>query len=169
MWHPHFYEKVLLQKYFKASIKLNIWNFYMGRRGLLLATHKLSRIFPWFRPWSPIGYHNVWCHRVPQTCLLSHNAVKRHTEVCDQSMVKIWLHIHGVHECEKQWPSLWKNNCYKFSFSKEALSHDQLRTVPTIVTAHTFCTSWDTRVSYGWCLLIQGYFVRFKTMRRKQN
>ena len=33
-----------------------------------------------------------------------------------------------------------------------------LRTVPTIVTAHTFCTSRDTRVSYGWCLLIQGYF-----------
>ena len=23
--------------------------------------------------------------------------------------------------------------------------------------------------SYGWCLLIQGYFARFKTMRRKQN
>ena len=33
-----------------------------------------------------------------------------------------------------------------------------LRTVPTIVTAHTFCASRDTRVSYGWCLLIQGYF-----------
>ena len=25
-----------------------------------------------------------------------------------------------------------------------------LRTVPTIVTAHTFCASRDTRVSYGW-------------------
>ena len=33
-----------------------------------------------------------------------------------------------------------------------------LRTVPTFVTAHTFCASGDTRVSYGWCLLIQGYF-----------
>ena len=32
-----------------------------------------------------------------------------------------------------------------------------LRTVPTFVTAHTFCASRDTRVSYGWCLLIQGY------------
>ena len=31
-----------------------------------------------------------------------------------------------------------------------------LRTVPTIVTAHTLCASRDTRVSYGWCLLIQG-------------
>ena len=30
-----------------------------------------------------------------------------------------------------------------------------LRTVPTFVTAHTFCASRDTRVSYGWCLLIQ--------------
>ena len=44
-----------------------------------------------------------------------------------------------------------------------------LRTVSTFVTAHTFRASRDTRVSYGWCLLIQGYFARFKTMRRKQN
>ena len=29
---------------------------------------------------------------------------------------------------------------------------------PTFVTAHTFCASRDTRVSYGRCLLIQGYF-----------
>ena len=43
------------------------------------------------------------------------------------------------------------------------------RTVPTFVTAHTFCASRDTRVSYGWWLLIQDYFARFKTMRRKQN
>ena len=34
----------------------------------------------------------------------------------------------------------------------------ELRTVPTIVTAHTFCASRDTRVSYGSCLLIQEYF-----------
>ena len=38
------------------------------------------------------------------------------------------------------------------------------RSVPTFVTAHTLCASRDTRVSYGWCLLIQGYFFR-----RKQN
>ena len=33
-----------------------------------------------------------------------------------------------------------------------------LRTVPTIVIAHTFCASSDTRISYRQCLLIQGYF-----------
>ena len=33
-----------------------------------------------------------------------------------------------------------------------------LRTVLTFVTAHTFYTSRDTQVPYGWCLLIQGYF-----------
>ena len=33
-----------------------------------------------------------------------------------------------------------------------------LRMVLTFVTAHTFCASRDTRVSYGWCLRIQGYF-----------
>ena len=32
-----------------------------------------------------------------------------------------------------------------------------LRTAPTFVTADTFCASQDTRVSYGWCLLIQEY------------
>ena len=31
--------------------------------------------------------------------------------------------------------------------------------VPTFVTAHVFCASRDTRVSYGWCLPIQGYFL----------
>ena len=33
-----------------------------------------------------------------------------------------------------------------------------LRTVPTIVTVHTFCAARDTRISYRICLLIQGYF-----------
>ena len=37
-----------------------------------------------------------------------------------------------------------------------------LRTVPTIVTAHTFCASRDTRFSYRWCLLIQEYFCAEK-------
>ena len=30
-----------------------------------------------------------------------------------------------------------------------------LRTVPTIVMAHTFCASLDTRISYRQCLLIR--------------
>ena len=30
--------------------------------------------------------------------------------------------------------------------------------MPTVVLAHMFCASRDTRVSYGWCLLIQGCF-----------
>ena len=42
-------------------------------------------------------------------------------------------------------------------------------TVPTFVTAHTFCASRDTGISYGWCLLIQGYFAGSKIMRRKQK
>ena len=33
-----------------------------------------------------------------------------------------------------------------------------LRMVPTIVTAHMFCASPDTRISYRQCLVIQGYF-----------
>ena len=30
------------------------------------------------------------------------------------------------------------------------------------VTAHMFCASRDALVSYGWCLLIQGYFCAEK-------
>ena len=33
-----------------------------------------------------------------------------------------------------------------------------LRTLPTVVIAHTFCATPDTRISYRRCLLIQGYF-----------
>ena len=39
--------------------------------------------------------------------------------------------------------------------------------VPTFVTAHTFCASQDTRVSYGWCLLIQGYFCAVENYAEK--
>ena len=38
-----------------------------------------------------------------------------------------------------------------------------VRTVPTFVTVHTFCTSRDTRVSFGWCL--RG----LKMCQRKKN
>ena len=41
--------------------------------------------------------------------------------------------------------------------------------MPTFVTAHTFCALRDTWVSYGWCLLIQGFFALFKTIQRKQD
>ena len=44
------------------------------------------------------------------------------------------------------------------SYLIEARARLTLRTVPTFVTAHTFCASRDTRVSCGWCLVIQGYF-----------
>ena len=43
-----------------------------------------------------------------------------------------------------------------------------LRRVPTFVTAHTFWASQNTQVSYGWCLLMLGYFWQFKIMQRKQ-
>ena len=43
----------------------------------------------------------------------------------------------------------------------------RLRTVPTIVIAHTFCASPDTRISYRRCLLIQGYFCAFQNYAEK--
>ena len=44
-----------------------------------------------------------------------------------------------------------------------------LRTVPTIVIAHTFCASPDTRVFYRWCLLMQEYFFRGLKLCRKSS
>ena len=42
-----------------------------------------------------------------------------------------------------------------------------LRTVPTIVIAHTFCASPDTRISYRKCLLIHGYFCAVENYPEK--
>ena len=42
-----------------------------------------------------------------------------------------------------------------------------LRTVPTFITAHTFCVSRDIRVSNGWYLLIQGYFCAVSNYAEK--
>ena len=44
---------------------------------------------------------------------------------------------------------------------------DNLRTVPTIVIAHTFCASRTTRISYQRCLLIQGYFCAVQNYAEK--
>ena len=41
--------------------------------------------------------------------------------------------------------------------------------MPTIIIAHTFCASRDTRISYGWCLLIQGYFFVFQNYAEKEE
>ena len=63
-----------------------------------------------------------------------------------------------------------KKNCTSYRVCLHAkMTKGSLRTVPTIVLAHTFCASRDTRISYGWCLLIQGYFCAVQTMRRLQN
>ena len=48
--------------------------------------------------------------------------------------------------------------CQCVWFFKVLRIQKYLRTVPTIVIAHTFCASPDTRISYRWCSLIQGYF-----------
>ena len=42
-----------------------------------------------------------------------------------------------------------------------------LRTVPIIVIAHTFCASRDNRISYGWRLLLQGYFCAVQNYAEK--
>ena len=39
--------------------------------------------------------------------------------------------------------------------------------MPAIVIAHTFCASRDTRISYGWCLSIQGYFCAVQNYAEK--
>ena len=41
--------------------------------------------------------------------------------------------------------------------------------MPTIVVAHTFCVSRDTRISYRPCLLIQGYFGAVQNYAEKSE
>ena len=92
-----------------------------------------------------------------------------------------WYHSKSVLSitvpCDEPTTSLWgSTNCNVcFFFNSKLISSksvfnisniyytnripvEELRTVPTIVTARTFCASQDTWVSYGWSLLIQEYF-----------
>ena len=46
----------------------------------------------------------------------------------------------------------------ELSMAFDMVIRKHLRTVPTIVIAHTFCASPDTRISYRQCLLMQGSF-----------
>ena len=52
-----------------------------------------------------------------------------------------------------------------YSFFLSLIQH--LRTVPIIVIVHTVCASRDTRISYGWCLLMQGYFCAVQNYTEK--
>ena len=72
-----------------------------------------------------------------------------------------WSNIYGQQtDASKARPlcSLSRNSCElrDRKWRGQDWTRSDLRTVPTIVTAHTFCASRDTQVSYGWCLLIQG-------------
>ena len=65
------------------------------------------------------------------------------------------------------------NTVVLFSFGKSMRSRYSIITstdsVLLLWLIIMFCVSRDTRVSYGWCLLMQDIFVWFKTMWRKQN
>ena len=50
---------------------------------------------------------------------------------------------------------------------KALMCQKTLKTVPTIVNAHMFCVSRDTRISFGCCLLIQGYFCAVQNCAEK--
>ena len=39
--------------------------------------------------------------------------------------------------------------------------------MPTTIIAHTFCASRDTRIPYGWCLLMHGYFCAVQSYAEK--
>ena len=57
--------------------------------------------------------------------------------------------------CRAEVPRLNSSDFVNHSYDYRS---NNLRTVPTIVTAHTFCASPDTLISYRQCLLIQGSF-----------
>ena len=65
------------------------------------------------------------------------------------------LFVRKSQEYKRQTQNSFRSNA---SNSINRQMRKGLRTVHTFVTAHTFCSSRDTRVSYGWWLLIQRYF-----------
>ena len=116
--------------------------------------------------------------------LQKHFLQMKHQDVSDVETVAV---VESVHEMEEEIPTVQEsiqeevdenerkhdsetqkeeNNVQEpevillkgFSIGFEVGVCPTLRTVPTIVIAHTFCASPDTRISYRRCLLIQGYF-----------
>ena len=63
-------------------------------------------------------------------------------------------HIYSSGSCFSR-SGLFQLTFFRVSYS---MLLSVLRTVHTIVIAHMFCASSDTRISYRQCLLIQGYF-----------
>ena len=59
------------------------------------------------------------------------------------------------------------SNYSRVFWSKFVLYWLSLRTVPTIVIAHTFCASRYTRISYRRCLFIQRYFCAVQNYAEK--
>ena len=80
-----------------------------------------------------------------------------------------WLHLKALEQQKQPLLPLFRWSAWNAANSEVTmlcavwdarcrLKGITLRTVPTIVSAHTFCAPRDTRISYRWCLLTQGYF-----------
>ena len=83
----------------------------------------------------------------------------------NQTAILTCLHKTLLFSCDQVYltQSLFKRFyhgvLFRVSFDRRLKTSILPRTVPTFVTAHTFCASQeDTRVSCGWCLLIQRNF-----------
>ena len=66
--------------------------------------------------------------------------------------------IHSADVCFLVMACVGYSRAQLRTLSSHVAFYMHLRTVPTIVTAHTFCASPDTRISYRQCLPLQGYF-----------
>ena len=77
-----------------------------------------------------------------------------------QHMIPVLEHVKDKNLTAIMWDDMMRE--WTIDFLKGMLwglfVQESLRTVPTIVIAHTFCASPDTRISYRRCLLIQEYF-----------
>ena len=102
------------------------------------------------------------------TCNLNHSPFPDTMDFrnCKKLMKRLFLWDLNYYERKINWSPVFKGtetneSLSRFLHTLNGISNEHapfLRTVPTIVTAHTFCASPDTRISYRQCLLIQGYF-----------
>ena len=93
-------------------------------------------------------------HQKLRNCWVAKKLMSRTSPVKFRVFRREFLRNHSMN-----WTQIFRENlnCYALSIFRVFILLAS-SAVPTIVIAHTFCASPDTRISYRQCLLIQGYF-----------
>jgi len=136
------------------------WKYVSKWNVLNFLTNHISIMYRgWTSTESHWNFNQLWLKTCITTVTVTFEDWTFHNSLVVEYSAR-WKHVLIYAFCEKN-PGIYFNvkqlvlQCEFLRF-ENLLTY--LRTVPTIVIAHAFCTSPDTRISYCQCLLIQGYF-----------